>query len=196
MRLVRTERVQVMVAPVTSSALLQLLLLLLLALPSSDSSTNVTVASCPKPDDPNNKPDDPPDPDDPGHGGMFNCTDMPPRAPIPAARRNPVMLVPSMLGSFLQRKLHNSHEPYPVCQNGGWLGGADWWNMWPPAGLEPDCKSVSCMPSDWWPIYADCWAHDLTLDYGTCSSSLCVFLSAASQEAAAQTRRRTPTPTR
>ena len=133
--------------PLRSSALLPLLLLLLL-LPSSNSFTNVTIASCPKPDDPGHKPDD-----DPGHGGMFNCTDMPPRAPIPALRRPPVMLVPSMLGSFLQRKLHNSHEPYPICPNGvGWLGGADWRDMWPPYGLEPDCKSMTCLPTDLYPV--------------------------------------------
>ena len=39
------------------------------------------------------------------------------------------------------------------------------YDMWPPAGMDKDCKSITCLPSDLYPLYADCWAHDLTLEY-------------------------------
>jgi hypothetical protein len=107
------------------------------------------------------------------HAGLTNCTDYTPAKgyiPLAASRRPPVMFVPSMLGSYLQRKLHNSHEPYPICSDGGWMGGADWTNMFPPAGLDPHCHDaggsvMSCLPTDLFPMYADCWAHDLTMVY-------------------------------
>ena len=101
-------------------------------------------------------------------------------APLPKAARHPVMFIPSMIGSNLYRKLHNSNEPYPICPNGGYFaGGGDWYRMWPPNGVEtlinnPNCRSPSasvtdltCLTSlsDFIPIYADCWAHDLTLQY-------------------------------
>jgi hypothetical protein len=149
--------------------------------------------------------------------------------PLPKATRHPVMFVPSMIGSSLYRKLHNSNEPYPICPNGGYFGGGgDWcvrwrlsngekrrtplslstvvvavlllllqhprapaavdllraprtrrYRMWPPTGIEtlsadPNCKSPSasitdltCLTSmsDFIPMYADCWANDLTLVY-------------------------------
>ena len=101
-------------------------------------------------------------------------------APLPKAARHPVMFIPSMIGSNLYRKLHNSNEPYPICPNGGYFGGGgDWYRMWPPNGVEnlikdPSCRSLSasvtdltCLTavSDFIPMYADCWAHDLTLQY-------------------------------
>ena len=109
--------------------------------------------------------------DDPGPAGMTNCSAWPangpsrPTTPLPPSQRHPVMLVPSMLGSVLDRSLHNSREPYPICPNGGWTGGGDWYQMWPPAGLDPSCSGISCLPTDWFPLYADCWAHDMTMAY-------------------------------
>lgn len=47
--------------------------------------------------------------------------------PLPKESRHPVMFVPSMIGSNLYRKLHNSHEPYPICPNGGYFGGGGNW---------------------------------------------------------------------
>ena len=47
--------------------------------------------------------------------------------PLPKASRHPVMFVPSMIGSNLYRKLHNSNEPYPICPNGGYFGGGGEW---------------------------------------------------------------------
>ena len=43
-----------------------------------------------------------------------------------------------------------------------------WKRMWPPAGLKPGCdptSDYSCFPADWLPMYADCWAHDMALQY-------------------------------
>ena len=47
--------------------------------------------------------------------------------PLPKHSRHPVMFVPSMIGSNLYRKLHNSKEPYPICPNGGYFGGGGSW---------------------------------------------------------------------
>ena len=100
---------------------------------------------------------------------LFNCSTTYTAAngfyPIPTSDRHPVMLVPSMIGSYLQRRLHNSKEPYPICWDGGWMGGSDWYDMWPPAGFNMSCKDITCLPSDLYPLYADCWGHDLTLAY-------------------------------
>lgn len=85
-------------------------------------------------------------PNDPGHKGMSSCTKWPadgpqrPTSPLPASARHPIMLVPSMLGSWLERKITHSTEPYPICADGGWMGGSDWYNMWPPKGLDPKCS--------------------------------------------------------
>ncbi len=47
--------------------------------------------------------------------------------PLSKAARHPVMFVPSMIGSNIYRKLHNSREPYPICPNGGYFGGGGDW---------------------------------------------------------------------
>ena len=115
---------------------------------------------------------------DPGHAALFNCSSFGPANgfyPLPKSARHPVMFVPSMIGSYLERKLHNSDPVYPICANGGWMGGSSWYRMWPPAGLNLAASrgsgitgalacllDMSCLPTDLFPLYADCWGDDLT----------------------------------
>ena len=84
--------------------------------------------------------------------------------PFPEEARNPVMLIPPMLGTSIEAKLTNARGlPWPVCP-----ANADWSRIWLPPGLEPKkgCdskKDISCLPHDLLPIYVDCWAHSMTL---------------------------------
>eukprot|EP01045_Picozoa_sp_COSAG04_P028870 COSAG04_NODE_4597_length_1995_cov_1.781118_1_plen_228_part_10 len=115
---------------------------------------------------------------DPGHAALFNCSSFGPADgfyPLPKSARHPVMFVPSMIGSGLERKLHNSNPVYPICANGGWMGGGSWYRMWPPNGLNPAVShgsgavacllEMTCLPTDLFPLYADCWGDDLTTVY-------------------------------
>ena len=84
--------------------------------------------------------------------------------PFPAEARNPVMLVPPMLGSSIEAKLTGASSlPWPVCPS-----NSDWSQIWLPPGLKPKegCnskKDISCLPHDLLPVYVDCWAHSMTL---------------------------------
>lgn len=96
---------------------------------------------------------------------------------IPQAQRKPVFIIPPMTGSFFDVKLQNvQNEPHYACPT-----TADWESLWPPPGINisDPCdprKDISCLPSSLYPLYADCWAHSLTMDYdvltGTTSEPL------------------------
>ena len=115
-----------------------------------------------------------PDPGDSPHRHMLRrgrrlqqlgrCHDLDSVPSIPESKRNPIYLVPPMLGSQIDVKVDNPPGmPFPVCDM-----QEDWKQMWFPVGGQPNCDShenISCLPPDIYPLYADCWGFKMSLEY-------------------------------
>ena len=82
-----------------------------------------------------------------GSGLPGKCSDWD-HPTVPPTQRAPVMLLPPLTGSWLEKRLTSSIEPWFICKdNAGW---AQWW--------PPSLYSTNILPG-----YADCWANDATL---------------------------------